>query len=456
MMNVFKWGSCALALMAGLPTAFTQQQNAAQVKEKLIIIDEKLSLTELQSINLDIPMGSFEVMETPELKTLSQTLNSLERIENLDINLDIKVAENLDVGEEVILFVESKTKDEKPFLGVGIENADQAVKVTAVYKGSAAEAAGLQAGDLISSINGKATTSVQTLQEAIRQQKKGDQINIRYLRNHQAQTTIATLQTQEAEQFVVKRHSTQKQEDFRRGRSHHEYDYAYRHHNKDNFDACKALDKLQSAPFIGVFIDVDEAQDGANVSSVIEGTDAPNSDLQAGDQILKINRFKVKDFETLRAALANFEPGDRVRIQYARNGVKAKTSLTLSSMGDRYPYKVMKLEQLCATQNKAEEQPAKVDPALTEEELPKIEQPQLDVFPNPVEDLVNIQFEGGISSTTQVLVLSADGKELLRRQVDENPTEFNLQLDLSELPAGFYLISVQQGEQITSKPISVK
>jgi putative serine protease PepD len=85
-----------------------------------------------------------------------------------------------------------------PFLGVQIANqvaSPRGVKVTSVVSGSAAAKAGLQAGDVVLSVDGKAVTTSAQLQAAIAAHEPGDAITLRVDRSGLTRTIKATLGT---------------------------------------------------------------------------------------------------------------------------------------------------------------------------------------------------------------------------------------------------------------------
>jgi C-terminal processing protease CtpA/Prc len=460
--NVLKWSICSFALLGAMTPSFAQQDVEIKPKEQkteVIIINDDANTFILEGVEFK---GGELLMDK-----VTVTKNEEKEETEKEVLVYFKTAgEKAKVIERQMLSTaaeQAETK-EKPFLGVGIETVEAGVKITEIYDYSAAAAAGLLSGDIITGIDGQSIASIEALQAAIRKHQVGDQMQLTYLRNSQAATTTATLKARQKQSFKAEhfmkgprqQHHTENRPTNRARYNKYKYNhtYAYKKYDKENFDACAELEELKTTPYIGVYIDLDNENNGVDINSTVKGTDAPNSALQRGDQIIQLNRYNVSDFGSLREALSNFEPGDRVRIKYARNGKIDKTRVTLSSMGDHYPYKVMKLEKICA-----EQQP--VDEIITKEKVEETalavkKEAALEVFPNPAVDVVNITFEGGIKAETSILVLDVQGKEVLRQQVNENPEQFNMQLDLSKLASGVYLISVLQGDQVISKQISLK
>ena len=81
------------------------------------------------------------------------------------------------------------------FLGVSVSDATTGALVEAVQPGSPAESAGIQVGDVITSLDGKAIADGAALQSTIRSEKAGKAVAITVLRGGQSSTVHATLGT---------------------------------------------------------------------------------------------------------------------------------------------------------------------------------------------------------------------------------------------------------------------
>ena len=84
------------------------------------------------------------------------------------------------------------------YLGVGLTQAQggaAGAQVSEVRSGAPAAAAGLQAGDVITSVDGRSVTSVAALQSAIDSRKPGDTVRIGYVRDGVAHTVTVKLGT---------------------------------------------------------------------------------------------------------------------------------------------------------------------------------------------------------------------------------------------------------------------
>jgi putative serine protease PepD len=79
------------------------------------------------------------------------------------------------------------------YLGVGIANAADGVRLTTVRPGTPAARGGLQTGDVVTAVDGKAVGSAEELSSSIDAKKPGDRVTLRYERNGQTKSVTVTL-----------------------------------------------------------------------------------------------------------------------------------------------------------------------------------------------------------------------------------------------------------------------
>jgi putative serine protease PepD len=84
------------------------------------------------------------------------------------------------------------------FLGVGVATGSGGVRITEVRPDTPADKAGIQIGDVVTSIDGKTVTAAPALQSAIDAKKPGDQITVTYTRGSSEKTVKVTLGTRPA------------------------------------------------------------------------------------------------------------------------------------------------------------------------------------------------------------------------------------------------------------------
>lgn len=82
--------------------------------------------------------------------------------------------------------------------------------------------------------------------------------------------------------------------------------------------------------YLGVMIDITQDDlGGVFISDIIEGTASADSELRKGDVITRINEFPVTTFPELQEQVSKYRPGDRVKIDFDREGRSRSTFLTL-------------------------------------------------------------------------------------------------------------------------------
>jgi putative serine protease PepD len=79
------------------------------------------------------------------------------------------------------------------YLGVGIANAGNGVRLTQVRPGTPAARAGLQAGDVVTAVGGQRVRAADELGQAIDARKPGDRVTLTYTRSGKSHTATVTL-----------------------------------------------------------------------------------------------------------------------------------------------------------------------------------------------------------------------------------------------------------------------
>lgn len=128
-------------------------------------------------------------------------INTAVNAEGQGIGFAIPTSTVEDVLKELI----EKGKVTRPYLGIYLETTDTGIaqyyvnEITAgallggVVPGSPAEKAGLRAGDIILSVNGKSVKTAEELQEIIKQGKVGTKLTLKVLRENSERNVTVTL-----------------------------------------------------------------------------------------------------------------------------------------------------------------------------------------------------------------------------------------------------------------------
>lgn len=90
-------------------------------------------------------------------------------------------------------------------------------------------------------------------------------------------------------------------------------------------------------PFLGVVIEnLDEREVGVKVSEIVEGSAASESELEPGDIIVSIEKEDIRDVQGLIQKIDQYEVGEKVVVEYERQGKKKKTRITLGEKANEY------------------------------------------------------------------------------------------------------------------------
>ncbi|MEQ8411616.1 MAG: Do family serine endopeptidase [Erythrobacter sp.] len=229
------------------------------------------------------------------------------------------IVRQLMAGEEI----------ERGFLGVGLQPMDDDLAdslglqrnrgelVQSVQEDSAAEAAGLRPGDIITEINGKEVTSDQTVSIIVGNLDPGTRIPITVQRDGEEVELSATLGKRPSEEELM--------------RSQQVFDPDAEtpmdpEASDGNVEEKLGLQVLTMTPQIRNSLGVDEDTQGLVIAAVDPNSDAGRKGLRRGDIILSANYETVATIEALNAqiAAAEEEGRDAVLLRIKRRGQPAR------------------------------------------------------------------------------------------------------------------------------------
>ncbi len=335
------------------------------------------------------------------------TLNILRDGHNMTINARFKECSQPNQDQ-----VRREEEPMRPILGVyEDEEADnaQGLVVGEIISGKGAAAAGLQPGDVITTVDGKSVRGTGSLRTALAGHKPGDPVSVLYLHNGQAQQSNVTLSNDRSS-----------------------------FHQNLHRDPC--------AVFIGVFTsDASPVGKGVKVTGVIEGTPAKESDIQLGDVILALDNQPITNFTELQQQRDKHQPGDAFQLTVLRGG----STLTVNAKFKACPKagetpkttpEVVKLAPVEQRANTPLDNPANTL------------QVALDLFPNPTADVLSVRFEADAIPTT-IRITDVSGKIVYSNILNGFSGSFNEQISLADQKPGIYTLTVQQGKKVISKNV---
>lgn len=195
-------------------------------------------------------------------------------------------------------FAAAQDAESQPFLGIGLSEAENGVLVQEVVPSSPAAEAGLEVGDLITTLNGE-TVTAENIREALADFAVGDSVELGVQRGDETLSLEATLAERPAEE-------------------------------NQPFDFELNTPFMPGRPLLGVTLD--DAENGAVITAVTPDSPAAEAGLQEGDVIVRIGETDIANAQEAVDAVRQHEAGDTVTIEVQREGETLNVDATLEAM----------------------------------------------------------------------------------------------------------------------------
>lgn len=352
----------------------------------------------------------------------------------------------------------------KGFLGVhceGIENdSGKGIRVVKVVEGSAAEAAGLQADDVITAIEGEPVSDCDELVKLITAHESGNAISVDYERAGSKQTAEATLGKRKFEYMQYSFNGEDREfDDFFDG---------------DHSGMSNHFFKVERSnkPFLGVAFEMTQTNDDPSlitVNEVYEGSTAAEMGIREGDVLKKINGEEVSSSEALISALSDAGVDDPVSIEVEREGeamtfegqLKKRSEVPSasahsnvwkwngSSLEDETRI-LLEMEEL--SKEEAADLSSKSGTDITASN--DLQMDNLQFSPNPNNGVFKLSFNLSRKGDTSVELFDVRGNQVYMEILPKFTGDYQKEIDISERPNGVYVLKVsQRGKQFTQKVV---
>ena len=199
------------------------------------------------------------------------------------------------------------------WLGVYLDPEHDAPRVREFVPGSPAEAAGMKAGDVILSVEGKETPDVATLLKALGGTRAGQKVAIRVQREEKELTLAVTL-GEKPQGGGVPAEPADAEPAPQKGRP--------------PVPAVEQEPAPQSGrPALGV--SVTEEDGSLRVTRVVPDSPADRAGLEDGDQLLRVNDVALGSLQALQELLAQAKGGAKLAFVVARDGTERNVEVEL-------------------------------------------------------------------------------------------------------------------------------
>jgi S1-C subfamily serine protease len=360
--------------------------------------------------------------------------------------------------------VEKKDKKEpQGFLGVSPEDGDDDDEpgvTVSITKNSGAEKAGLQNDDVIFQLNDTQIADFEDISDFMRYTKSGDKVRVAYERGGQRNTVEATLGEQKS------------------------WDWSNWNSGSWNMDDLD-IDVQEKEACLGVYSDAATVNDqrGARISSFTTESAAREAEMKESDLITAVNGQRVQGHDDLWNEIAKYKVGEKVKVDYLREGKTFTVEATLKACQDQSRVEIQdtdengnnqsrqfftwswdKEEQKRLRENRvitirkpAEGDAQNVNVAPNNQQVTQDRNLKLDSFrayPNPSQGQVTVEFKAEPVATV-VTLYDMGGRQLFREELNAFDGAYNQQFDLSEYAKGTIIVHVQQAEKVFTEQIVV-
>ncbi|MBX7155153.1 MAG: PDZ domain-containing protein [Candidatus Kapaibacterium sp.] len=387
--------------------------------------------------------------------------------------------------------------ENKGYLGITMEpSSTNGVKIMDVSRGSAAMKAGLRSGDVVVSVNNQAVQSTDDVIKLLSDKKPGDNVVVTFERRGTTSTVTATLgKRATAINLAGVENIRNIQQYMPKNINLGDLDILATTTETESAteNPCERLKELNGTAFLGIWID--QARSGkVYLTGTLENTGAQEAGLQKDDAITQIAGKTVTNFEESRNEIRSHKPGEVVSVTFIRNGETKTVQARLVSIGETKKELVRSLEARCAEQpapldvTKGEPlplsgdaeivkgnpvevevlvepttpaemnepvivkgQPIEIDNEIPSTEINAVttdESPILQVSPNPATGLIQLNFRNTENTPFTINVTDANGRSVMEVKVPSHSGDYNAPMDLTKLPRGMYVVSIQQGDAI--------
>lgn len=378
---------------------------------------------------------------------------------------------------EATLTTRSEVKNDKKcesrgFLGVSDEEEedenDEAGVAVSITEGSGADKAGLQDGDMIFQLGDAPITDFEDISDFMAYTKPGDKVQVTYERNGKRNTVEVTLSEQSNSWNLNGLNNLN-----------------WNDNNWGNFNWNNGnctVDIREKDACLGVYSDAYSAgnTEGSRINSFTDESAAREVQMMEGDVITSVDGQRVKGHDDLWNEIARHKVGDRVKVEYLREGKTMTVEATLKACRDNSSHvqifddegQPMRnffswnwseddqrrlRERSIITIRRGEGDASKVNaspatpPAVQDRNLKLV---NFRAYPNPTQGQVTVEFEGEPVATT-VSFFDLSGRQLFREELNAFNGQYAQQFDLSAYAKGTILVHVQQGDKIFTEQLVV-
>ncbi len=205
-------------------------------------------------------------------------------------------------------------------LGVTVEEDDEGLFAFQVEDGFTGKAAGVQKGDRITGVNGKAVKTLDELEALLKKIRSGQEVALRLVRGEETIDVVVVGSSDKGGAKLVSSKSTKAEAKPVKPAPEKKKD-------------PPPEKKPEPAGFLGV--GVGPVEGGLEVDIVVPDSSAAAYGIKVGDVIKQVNGKNTTSIEELRAALGGALAGAGAKVLLRRNGADITLNLVLGARGQK-------------------------------------------------------------------------------------------------------------------------
>lgn len=316
-----------------------RNQNGVKSEEtREVVIDGDQSIQEiLREMGVLDDLG--ELKEGQQIEIRIDKQDGEDQIDNIELFFDPRVLDMPALPE----FAPAPPMEPRPFLGVmlkeertGDEKTSEGVVVTEVIEGTAAEKAGLLAGDIILKLDGEDVNSISDIIGKVQDHQIGDEVKLDISRDGKKKKLKAEL----GEKMMEFPGPDAPNAPDWNGGNMREYQFRFGPDSitifcpqgpagcifpDDSMKICQPFSwggdgmVVKETAFLGVTPSEEQSESGVKVDVEPE-TSAEKMGLQSGDVILSINGISLNSFDQLAEVVSTLQPESEIVVKVLRDG----------------------------------------------------------------------------------------------------------------------------------------
>jgi hypothetical protein len=238
----------------------------------------------------------------------------------------------------------------------------------------------------------------------------------------------------------------------------------------------------------------EETVEGIKIGEVVAGSAAAEAGLKAGDILKSIDSEPLEDFSDLVEFMKEAEVGQTISLSYERDGQLLETQATLQERKEGMGQNIIierileDGEDMDKTGNSfffrteegdgakihtrhnvvvitrtddSDEAEEEGEMEFSEETLPEVALKRdlalsaYKLFPNPADGKVRLQFQADAVPTV-IKISDLNGKQMYRERFNQFDGTYDQNIDLSDLPAGSFFLTIEQAGKVYTEQLILK